>query len=464
MNLNEHVRPGPAVIRVETGIRHQTIRTFGASGAWWSTGIGGWDTMDEILAYLHTGKGIALNNYRHNVGGGREGGPLADDKSGPDPWRAVPCPLQADGTIDVTADAGGWRVLRKVNALGTVDDITLFMNSPPESMTVNGKTYGSPTGSNLREDCLEAYAAFCADVTKAYLDAGIAVKYISPVNEPQSQWDAGWQEGCYFGPEAIFRLTRLLIRELSKRDLPVKVSINESAEMKNREYVYDFYRDLMADDTIYPHIDHFAAHGYHTDFAMKQELHRFALETAASLGREPLPINQTEWAAWHQTETLTPEKRLIMTGRSIYDDFTALCADTWEYFAAVGRGPDSLIVVSDSRPGEYELTRHFWGVGNYSKFIRGYTRVEVREEGVPDGILASAYIAPDDSRLVFVVVNETAVRADVTLAGMPAGCGADVYETSMERTCASRKGTMTPENGYPLPPHSVTTFVFPCAR
>lgn len=146
-------------------------------------------------------------------------------------------------------------------------------------------------------------------MTKAYLDAGIAVKYISPVNEPQSQWDAGWQEGCYFGPEPIFRLTRLLIRELSKRDLPVKVSINESAEMKNREYVYDFYRDLMADDTIYPHIDHFAAHGYHTDFAMKQELHRFALETAASLGREPPPSTDRR-AAWHQTKRSRREKRL----------------------------------------------------------------------------------------------------------------------------------------------------------
>ena len=30
--------------------------------------------MDEILAYLYTDQGIALNNYRHNVGGGREGG------------------------------------------------------------------------------------------------------------------------------------------------------------------------------------------------------------------------------------------------------------------------------------------------------------------------------------------------------------------------------------------------------
>ncbi len=107
--------------------------------------------MDEILAYLYTDQGIALNNYRHNVGGGREGGPLADDKSGPDSWRAVPCPLKADGRIDIGADANAWRVLRQVNALGTVDDITIFMNSPPESMTVNGRTYGSPSGSNLRE-------------------------------------------------------------------------------------------------------------------------------------------------------------------------------------------------------------------------------------------------------------------------------------------------------------------------
>ena len=460
MNLNEHVRPGLAVIRAETGIRHQTIRTFGASGAWWSTGIGGWNTMDEILAYLHTGKGIALNNYRHNVGGGREGGPLADDKSGPDPWRAVPCPLRADGTIDVTADAGGWRVLRKVNALGTVDDITLFMNSPPESMTVNGKTYGSPTGSNLREDCFEAYAAFCADVTKAYLDAGIPVKYISPVNEPQSQWDAGWQEGCYFSPEQIFHLSRLLLGELDKRGLSVRLSLNESAEMLNREYVYDFYRDLLADDTIYPRLDHFAAHGYHASLEQKKAFYRFAQDTAAALGKPMLPINQTEWAAWHQTEQLTEARRLTMTGRSIYDDFTGLHADTWEYFAAVARGDDALIVVSDEEPGAFRLTRHFWAVGNYSKFIKGYTRVQVEETGLAEGVVGSAYLAPDGGRLVFVTVNETGEDQAVTLAGVPEGSLGEVYETSMERTCETAKGCMSADNGYILPAQSVTTFVF----
>ena len=102
--LNRQVEPAKAILRADPAVRHQTIRTFGASGAWWATGIGDSACMDEILAYLYTDQGIALNNYRHNVGGGREGGPLADDKSGPDSWRAVPCPLKADGRIDIGAD------------------------------------------------------------------------------------------------------------------------------------------------------------------------------------------------------------------------------------------------------------------------------------------------------------------------------------------------------------------------
>ena len=458
--LNRQVEPGKAVLRADPAVRYQTIRTFGASGAWWSTGIGDWESMDEILAYLYTGRGIALNNYRHNVGGGREGGPLADDKSGPDSWRAVPCPLTPGGSMDLGADANAWRVLQKVQALGTVDDITIFMNSPPESMTVNGKTYGSPSGSNLREDCFEAYAAFCADVTKAYLDAGIPVKYLSPVNEPQSQWEAGWQEGCYFSPEQIFRLSRLLLGELDKRGLSVRLSLNESAEMLNREYVYDFYRDLLADDTLYPRLDHFAAHGYHASLEQKKAFYRFAQDTAAALGKPMLPINQTEWAAWHQTEQLTEARRLTMTGRSIYDDFTGLHADTWEYFAAVARGNDALIVVSDAEPGAFRLTRHFWAVGNYSKFIKGYTRVQVEETGLAEGVVGSAYLAPDGGRLVFVTVNETKEDQTVTLAGVPASSFGEVYETSMSRTCETAKGCMSADNGYILPAQSVTTFVF----
>lgn len=118
-------------------------------------------------------------------------------------------------------------------------------------------------------------------------------------------------------------------------------------------------------------------------------------------------------------------------------------------------------MVNDNRPEYYALTRHFWAIGNYSKFIKGYTRVEVEGTGLPDGVMGSAYLAPDGRKLVFVAVNAGTGDRTVTLAGLPAGCEGEVYETSMQRTCETAKGIMKAENGYVLPAQSVTTFVFP---
>ena len=76
-------------------------------------------------------------------------------------------------------------------------------------------------------------------MTKAYLEAGIPVRYISPINEPQWQWNDGWQEGCHYAPEEALRLTRLVVAELNRRRLPVKISVNESAEYRdNRCLLY----------------------------------------------------------------------------------------------------------------------------------------------------------------------------------------------------------------------------------
>ena len=104
-----------------------------------------------------------------------------------------------------------------------------------------------------------------------------------------------------------------------------------------------------------------------------------------------------------------------------------------------------------------------WAIGNYSKFIKGYTRVEVEETGLPEGVMGSAYLAPDGKKLVFVAVNEDTASQTVTLAGVPEGAWSEVYETSMERDCSTSRGFMKADNGYALPAQSVTTFVFQLA-
>ena len=74
----------------------------------------------------------------------------------------------------------------------------------------------------------------------------------------------------------------------------------------------------MADDALCSRLDHFAAHGYHASLEQKKAFYRFARDTAAALGKPMLPINQTEWAAWHQTEQLTEARRLMLDeGRNV---------------------------------------------------------------------------------------------------------------------------------------------------
>ncbi len=459
--LNNGVKAGSAVLRAKTGVKHQVVKNFGVSGAWWSTGIGGRAAIDEILALLFTDRGIALNTYRQNVGGGREEGPLNDSRTGPDPWRAVPCPLKADGSIDITADANGWTVLQKIMALGTVEDVVLFMNSPPAGMTVNGKTYNPASGSNLRPACYNQYAVYCADVAEAYRKAGIPVRYVSPINEPQWQWSDGWQEGCHYEPEEALRLTRLVVAELNRRRLPVKISVNESAEYRDNRYTYQFYESLLSDSTVYPYLDHFAVHGYSANAQIRSDLYAWTQTIAGRLGKTALPVYQSEYAAWQADTNLSAAERLTMTATALHEDLTLLNVSSWDYFAAVARGADGLIVVNDTRPAYYAVTRHFWAIGNYSKFIKGYTRVDVEETGLPDGVMGSAYLAPDGRKLVFVAVNADAGDRTVTLSGLPAGCEGEVYETSMQRTCETAKGIMKADNGYVLPAQSVTTFVFP---
>lgn len=86
--------------------------------------------------------------------------------------------------------------------------------------------------------------------------------------------------------------------------------------------------------------------------------------------------------------------------------------------------------------------------------------MEVEGAGLPEGVMGSAYLAPDGKELVFVAVNDTAADKTVALAGLPAGSRGEVYETSMQRTCETARGIMLADNGYVLPAESVTTFVF----
>ena len=141
---------------------------------------------------------------------------------------------------------------------------------------------------------------------------------------------------------------------------------------------------------------------------------------------------------------------------------TYLEAESWSYWLGVSKYSysDGLLYVKADNPDYLKISKRFWALGNYSKFVTGHTRVTVDESSLPGGVYASAYLDANTGELVYVVVNEKTSEQAFAFGGLPAGAEAEVYETSSRRDISSKRGTMLARYGYTLPAQSVTTFVF----
>lgn len=465
MTDQTNIQPKAGCFQIHTDRRFQTVRDFGASLCWWSTSLGGTELGSELLKLLYTDRGLGLNVLRFNAGGGVLQD-RSDSCSPDDPRRAPYSPLREDGSYDITADSGTLALLREAVKLGTVTDFTLFMNSPPSTMTVNGKTYAQRPEtegeyvSNLRHDCFEGYAKYVVDITELYINAGIPVKYVSPVNEPQWQWDdRNRQEGCHYTPEECVRIFRLVIDELKSRAAEnpalanVLLSMPETAQWYQRAYVHDMYKLMCEDPQIAPNIDHFSAHSYGTSEQDKRDTRAYF----DTLGID-IPLHQTEWAPLHSDFTDDMDFALELA-RVLWEDMTILHTDHWTWWLGVGgpSWPDGLIALNQST-GEYALPKRYYVMRQHSGFIRDHILVEVEKIGLPDCVSASAYQSEDKKELVVILVNHDAHCQNVMLAGIPAYVHATVYETSLEHDCACL-GRIYVSGGLLLAPRSVTNLI-----
>ncbi len=442
-----------------TNVR-QVVDGYGASGAWWTTADGTGPFVDKALEMLYTDNGIGLNTYRHNVGGS-----VKDDLSDggtSQRGRKVLSPLTEDGKYDEDRDIGAYTVLMKLKELGTVHDFTLFMNTPPSTMTNSGMTYGdtwADSYSNLREDCYERYAEYVVDMVQLYNWCGVPIKYVSPINEPQWDW-VGGQEGCHYNSEEAMKIIRLVAQELKDRieEDPsiahVRLSIAECANWTDKSYLNYIIYKIKGDELLEEMVGHIAAHSYggsaDDKARLKKELKNIDID---------ITLRQTEYGPSFAEADLTMAGAMDMA-RIIYEDMTILEVDNWAYWLAVSNGSysDGLLYYNGNS-ADLMTSKRYWALGNYSRFTTGATRVGVDEYGMPKNVLTTAYVNTQDDALVYVVVNNSKDDQTFSFAGLPASSIAEVYETSWVRDLELR-GTMTADSGYTLPAQSVTTFVF----
>jgi O-glycosyl hydrolase len=505
----------PGILQVHTNSEStfQLIDGFGASDAWRAQFVGkNWplEKREQIADLLFSQefdphgnpRGIGLSLWRFYLSAGTaEQGDSSEIGNSQNPWRRGECFLNADGSYDWNRQEGQRWFLNAAKKRG-VEKFLAFPNSPPVHYTANGKGF-APKGVihlNLKPGYMDEYARYMADVLEHFKQEGMEFDYLSPVNEPQWEWDGNSQEGSPALNEEIYALVKYLSRELSSRGLETRIVITEAGTIGHAamdmstlgmpapgqdDQAQFFFKE---DSPFYigdlPNVELcISAHSYHSVWPVEEQVRNRSLVHMMLLMTNPdLGYWMSEYCILQENDELgggggrdLGMKTALYVARIIHHDLVLTNAKSWQWWTAISQVDfkDGLVYLDDGSEGEsgkmgggveslqydgeVRESKLLWVLGNYSRFIRpGMVRIkcELSEEQSPEnGVLASAYLDPENGRQVLVLVNlsEEAFKVKLTDEGQ-----VSTYTTDNQRSMGF---SSQPGNGISLASRSVVTVV-----
>lgn len=494
-------------IRIDPGATYQTIDGFGASDAWRCQFVGkNWplakrERIADLLFSRETDaegnpQGIGLSIWRFYLSAGTaEQGSDSDIRN---PWRRGECFQSADGTYDWDKLAGQQWFLRAARERG-VERFLAFPNAPPVHLSKNGKGYADQGDLhlNVKPGCLDDYAEYLVDIVDHFQQQGMPFDYLSPVNEPQWNWDEPGQEGTPALNEEIYALVRYLSYGLSARGLKTQIVIGEAGSIRRAAFDMaslgmesdgrdDQARFFFAEQSPFyigdlPNVEKtISAHSYHSVWPVEEQVaYRRAVGAALRNANPSLGYWMSEYCILQRSDELRGGNRrdlgmdtALYVARIIHHDLTLSNARSWQWWTAVTQVDykDGLVYLDDGSRGDsgrmgghveslmddgvVRESKLLWTLGNYSRFVRpGMKRVacDVDPKQSPvDGLLASAYQG-SDGKLVVVLVNLARNQARCDLGS---DAKAAVYTTS---EASSLGRSQQPAQRITVPARSVVT-------
>ncbi|NLG83421.1 MAG: hypothetical protein GX493_02175, partial [Firmicutes bacterium] len=395
------------VVKIHPGQEYQIIEGFGTSLAWWANVVGGWQDYNkkrDILDLLFTtSRGIGLNIVRYNIGGG-ENPEHEHMRVGAE----IPGYQPAPGVWDWNADANQRWILQEAINRG-VTRLEAFSNSPPYWMTYSNCSAGSTLGgNNLKDDMYDDFAEYLTEVVKFFKDYwGITFDTLSIFNEPISLWwtSSNNQEGCHFDRDKQNLLIKEVQSRLVAKNLPTKISVPEEYSVNDTLDSFNFY-----DSTAKSYVYQINTHSYSGDkrtmlrnLAAEYDKRLWMSEAGAGVGS-------------HDHEAIDSSLSLA---NLIRKDLKELQPTAWVYWQAVedeDRAVEynhnwGLIHATFSSGENYYITKQYYAMGNYSKFIRpGYKIIGLDDS---NNISLAAYDRASGT-LVIVTTNDTTSDINIT--------------------------------------------------
>ncbi len=444
----------------------QQITGWGTSGCWWAQELGKCDSAEEVTKLIFSEEGLGLNVYRYNIGGGERDNP--NSRLNPNSSRSTESFLvwsedAGEWVYDWNKDAAAQKVLDMALSYGCVDTVIMFANSPHYSMCVSGQASGGlePAQSNLKKECYQDYVDYFLDITQHFIDKGVPVKYISPINEPQWDWGGGWvgQEGCHYEIDEAVELIRLFALAIKERNMPVKLSVLESGQVG--DHAMDCIDLLYADEDIRDVLGTYAYHSYWTDrdFLLKEAFGEYL-----QLQYPEVEVEMSEWCELPCQHTIEDIDGALLMARTIGEDVSLTGVNSWSSWVAVNEGgeyADSMIAIGDTY-NEYTVAKRYYSMAHYSKFVpvgshaveASLSVADVKSEKawwkqwigdkeydvylVDNYMTVSAFKTPD-KKYVAVIVNEGGSKeVSFNMLGYDMSVYTTDAEKDMELTCETK--------------------------
>lgn len=412
-------------INLKSAKEMQTIKGFGTSACWWSQNCKG-RAAEEIAELLYGNSGLGLNIYRYNVGGGTD----ETNCRVANPWRRTESMYcfdreKEEGYYDFGRDKTAVDFMKLCLSKGNIDTLILFANSPHWSLTSTGQASGSLLyhTCNLPKMNYGKFAEIFLNITEHFLNEGLPVKYISPINEPQWKWGGSyvWQEGCHYETAELIEVYHAFAEEIIKRKLPVKLYGPESGEMLG--LTEEYLNTMLADDVIMSVTDTFAYHSYHSDNSPETRV-KFRNEL---IRKHPeLRFDMSEWCELPNKSHTKNFKGALITARIIGQDLVYGGAQSWTAWVAVnqtdihedGFDYSDAMLSANNDFSEWYIAERYYAMAHFAKFVP-VGSVCLDTGFFPDennNFNVFTFRTPDN-KTVTVIVNE-AEEKTVTLDGV----------------------------------------------
>ncbi len=475
-------------IVVNPEVTFQTVHNFGASDAWSCQFVGNWPDVQknkvaDLLFSLEENedgspKGIGLSCWRFNIGGGSAD---IENKTGiDDPWRRAESFMQPDGSYDWQKQSGQRWFLRAAKERG-VKTFIGFVNSPPVALTKNGQAFSSGGNSmNLTDENLPKYSKFLVDVIKnIQKNEDVLFDYLSPVNEPQWDWNGG-QEGSPWRNDEIAKLCRVLGADLKNAGLLTKIEITEAGQLNHfYEKANDMERGFQIKEFFssasenyvgdIPNLAHkIAGHSYFTttnDKVLKEV--RTRVKNEIDTVDPSLEFWMSEFCILGNNDGFEGNGRdlgmetALFVANVIHADLTIANASAWHWWLAVSPYDfkDGLVYIDKSETGGniYD-SKLLWGLGNFSRFVRPGA-VRISSETNSDNELKTSAYKNENGDLVVIILNRASTQKEIslTLKNNKNRSGV-VYETSANHNL-SPVAEVAPGDLFAVPGKSISTLL-----